>query len=233
MTLLRSLAVAICTLWVGLAAMAEDRPVVLELYTSQGCNACPPADNLLTQLSDRDDIIALALHVDYWDYIGWKDMFADPSHGLRQKEYAYRNGHRMVYTPQMIVGGEVSLEGERSLSLLELIAEQQAAAPMVALSISRSGDTLTINARPLQNVSKPVAIHLVRFNPEQTVQITRGENRGKTLTYSNIVTSWDTVDLWDGAEPISLKVDTPGDARIAVILQEEDLGPIHAAAQLK
>ena len=87
-------------------AIAQDQPVVVELFTSQGCSSCPPADALLHELAARDDVVALAMHVDYWDYIGWKDVFGNPAHSARQRAYAKAGNRRMVYTPQMIVNGE-------------------------------------------------------------------------------------------------------------------------------
>src|SRR6056297_1329329 len=86
-------------------ALADD-PVVVELFTSQGCSSCPPADAMLGELAERDDVIPLALHVDYWDYIGWADIFADPAYTRRQKGYAHATGQRMVYTPQMVIDGQ-------------------------------------------------------------------------------------------------------------------------------
>ena len=103
------------------AANAGDRPVVIELYTSQGCSSCPPADALLNELAGRDDVIALAMHVDYWDYIGWKDIFANPAHTVRQRAYANADGQRMIYTPQMIVGGKDHVVGYKPMHLAKLI----------------------------------------------------------------------------------------------------------------
>ena len=98
-------------------SLAEDAPVVVELFTSQGCSSCPPADELLREMSKRPDVIALAFHVDYWDYIGWKDEFAHPGFTKRQKAYAKAAGERMVYTPQMIVHGVVRVVGHEPEAL--------------------------------------------------------------------------------------------------------------------
>jgi hypothetical protein len=94
-----------CLIILSAPSLAQDRPVLVELFTSQGCSSCPPADALLHKLARRDDVVALALHVDYWDYIGWKDTFAKAAHSARQRAYAREAGRRMVYTPQMIING--------------------------------------------------------------------------------------------------------------------------------
>jgi len=95
-----------------------DGPVVVELFTSQGCSSCPPADKILGELAKRDDVIALSLHVDYWDYLGWKDDFASPAHTARQQGYATALGERMMFTPQMIIGGTDSVVGSRAMELI-------------------------------------------------------------------------------------------------------------------
>lgn len=119
------------------AAQAQRGPVVLELYTAQGCAACPPADEMLAALAPREDVIALALHVDYWDYIGWTDIFADPEYAERQKRYARRHGHSTIYTPQVVINGTDILEGFRVVQIMERIERHRAAAPRVALALSR------------------------------------------------------------------------------------------------
>ena len=100
---------------------ADDMPVVVELFTSQGCSSCPPADALLHELSKRDDVIPLALHVDYWDYIGWKDSFAQPAFTARQRGYAQASGRRAIYTPQMIIGGQFDVVGNRPMDVAAII----------------------------------------------------------------------------------------------------------------
>ncbi|MFV2038375.1 MAG: DUF1223 domain-containing protein, partial [Paracoccaceae bacterium] len=104
---------------------AQSNAVLVELYTSQGCSSCPPADELLKKLDKRDNVIALALHVDYWDYLGWKDEFANPEFTKRQKSYAYMAGVRTVYTPQMVIGGVAPVVGHQEMEVADLINEMK------------------------------------------------------------------------------------------------------------
>lgn len=131
------------------AAPGSDDPVVLELYTAQGCASCPPADDMMLQLAGRDDVIALSLHVDYWDYIGWADSFADPEYAQRQQRYARRYGHSTIYTPQVVINGTDIMEGFRVMQVMESIAAHQHQAPEVTLELALvAGGGLQITAAP-------------------------------------------------------------------------------------
>lgn len=137
----------------GLApAMAQaptGRPVVLELYTSQGCASCPPADEMMLELAAREDVIALALHVDYWDYIGWPDTFGRRLFTERQQAYARRHGHSTIYTPQVVVNGIELIEGFRTMQVMDSIAAHAQRPVEVALVLTRGeGGTLRIEATP-------------------------------------------------------------------------------------
>ena len=134
------------------------RTVLLELYTSQGCASCPPADEMLHSLAAREDVIALALHVDYWDYIGWPDTFASPQHTDRQQGYARRHGHSTIYTPQVILNGQEMIEGFRTDEVMDGIARNHARPPEVALTLTRTGNGgLEIRAEPAADV-QPLAM---------------------------------------------------------------------------
>ncbi len=224
------LAGALVSLGLTGSAAAGEGPVVVELYTSQGCSSCPPADALLTELSKRDDVLPLALHVDYWDYIGWPDDFADPAYTRRQKAYARAAGTRTVYTPQMVVGGRDHLIGTRAMELGELIEAHLSEPARVVLEVARGSARLTIRAEARGALPGTVVVQLVRFRPEQTVAIGRGENAGRTITYVNIVTDWQVIARWSGAAPLALTAEAPGPDRAAVILQQEGPGAILAAA---
>lgn len=218
----------------ALAAPAQaesELPVVVELYTSQGCSSCPTADAMLADLAGMDGVIALALHVDYWDYIGWPDSFASPLHSARQEAYARMAGERMVYTPQIIVGGQDRVIGGDAMAVLEKLHAHADATTPVDLSIARDGDRLRVTAPPL-TLSRPLEIQLVRYLPHEEVAIAGGENAGKTMDYHNIVTSWEVVGAWTGTDALDLEVPLEGEGRVAVLLQEPGPGAIRAAALL-
>ncbi|MEX3314948.1 DUF1223 domain-containing protein [Sulfitobacter sp. PS-8MA] len=214
-----------------------DRPVVVELFTSQGCSACPEADAMLAELAPRDDIIALALHVDYWDYIGWKDPFGDPAHAERQRAYAAVGGRRSVFTPELIVQGQTDIMGAKPMKLMEAIEQHAQTAPTVALEIARTGAALQIRAEPLGADVGPATVHLLRYSPEEQTKVTRGENAGRMMTHANIVHGWTVLGSWDGATPLALQAEAPGEAPVVVLIQEQEAGggpgPILAAARLR
>ncbi|MCB2104429.1 MAG: DUF1223 domain-containing protein, partial [Rhodobacteraceae bacterium] len=193
----------------------------------------PPADALLKSFAGRRDILPLALHVDYWDYIGWKDTFGDPAHAERQRAYARHAGARMVYTPQIIVGGMEHIVGVKP-GVLEKAIRMEAAAPdLVSLSLRPAGDKVEISARALGPIPDGTIVQLVRVRPSQTVDIGRGENAGRTFTYSHIVTDWTRIGLWNGEAPFTRKISAPGKDETVVIVQEPGPGRILAAAVLR
>lgn len=216
------------------ATTAPQRyPVVVELFTAQGCSACPPADALLARLADRKGVIPLALHVDYWDYIGWVDKFASPAFTARQKAYARAIGSRTIYTPQLIIGGEERIEGARPMDVAEFIQDHKRYTSPVDLTLSRKGDSVQIKASSARTFAKKVSLLLIRYRPAQTVAIRRGENAGRTITYRNIVTALHKIGSWDGATPISLHETAAGSEPVVVIVQKPGPGEIIAAAVVK
>ncbi|MFY0690978.1 MAG: DUF1223 domain-containing protein [Paracoccaceae bacterium] len=231
MRIFGSLAAAACLALFSAERGAADG-VVVELYTSQGCSSCPPADALLSQLAERDDVIALSLHVDYWDYLGWKDDLADPSYTERQRAYARHAGSTMIYTPQMIVGGRDMIVGTKAMVLADHIQRHNAAPKPVGVEMSRKGDRFEIRAQALGATPPEMKVQLVRYKRSETVEIQRGENAGKTITYHNVVTSWETIGGWDGAAPLALAAPAAGEAPAVVIVQDGTSGPILAAARL-
>ena len=212
-------------------AAAQNGPVVIELYTSQGCSSCPPADKMLHDLAKRDDVIALALHVDYWDYIGWADSFATPAFTARQHAYAHAANSATVYTPQMVIGGIDHVIGSRSMQVMDLLQAHSRKGNPVAVSLTRSGDRVQISAQP--GVQGQFVVQLVRYKPQETVEIRRGENAGRNLSYANIVTSWDVIERWDGRSALNLAANAAGEEAVAVIIQQASNGPIVGAAQLR
>jgi hypothetical protein len=217
---------------------AVSRPaVVVELFTSQGCSSCPPADALFAKIAKRDDVIALALHVDYWDYIGWKDVFADPRFTQRQRAYARAAGHRTIYTPQVIVGGADHIVGFKPIELVDLIMKHRddTTPNPVQLSAVRSDDTLSISMTPKGALPSAMRLQVVQYRPLEKVAIRMGENAGKTIDYANVVTSLTRVADWDGIEPMRVDVPMTTTDSVAVILQQDVdqvLGHIVAAVRI-
>lgn len=220
--------------WMALSGLAHagDRPVVVELFTSQGCSACPPADALLAQMADRDDVIPLALHIDYWDYIGWKDEFAKPAFTARQKGYAKAAKRRSVYTPQMVIDGQSDVVGHRAMQVVDLIAKHAAAPSRVDLTLTRDGSSVRIDAEATSWLG-PVDVHVVRYQPSQEVAIQLGENAGKSLTYTHIVSSWEVHAQWDGTGRYADSVQVSGPEPVVILLQEPRHGAILAASRLR
>lgn len=234
--MMRQVVGAACGLWLSMAvdAQAQSTPgVVVELYTSQGCSSCPPADDLLGKLAGQKGVIALALHVDYWDYIGWADTFADPKHTLRQRAYAHAAGDKMIYTPQMVISGQDRIVGSEPDKVAAAISRAAGGQGQVALKVERSGERLIIRATALGPVSGGTVVQLVRFIDGKTVAIERGENAGLSQAYHNIVTSWQPVGNWDGAAPLEMTVKAGGALPAVVIIQRKGFGEILAAAQIK
>ena len=207
-------------------------PVVVELFTSQGCSSCPPADKLMHDLAKRDDVIPLAMHVDYWDYIGWKDEFAVPGNAVRQRGYAALAGRKSVYTPQMIINGTTDIVGARPMELSKAIADHNAQTSPVTLSAQRAGDVVTIKASSTQP-GDDMLVQMVRYQPERTSRITRGENAGSTAVYANVTQDWEILQEWDGVTDLELEAQAPGDNPVVVIVQQGRYGAILAATQIR
>ena len=212
-------------------AMA-DAPVVVELFTSQGCNSCPPADRLLGELADRDDVLPLSFHVTYWDRLGWPDTFGLEDSTRRQQLYAEWLGQRLVYTPQMVIGGRIDAVGSarsRVLGAIELLKEH--AAPGPALTVTE--DRLLVG--PGDEVD--AAIWLIAFDDRHDVAIDRGENRGRTLRYHHVVRELTCLGYWQGR---AMELEVPlgeliaaGCDGAAILLQRQSDGVILGAARVR
>lgn len=214
----------------GTPVAAGENLVVVELFTSQGCSSCPPADGIFGEIAQRDDVLALALHVDYWDYIGWKDEFADPAFTARQKAYAYAHAKSSIYTPQMIVGGQDVLVGLKPMTLADLIQDHGAKPAQVDLTARRDGNRIDVEVTDAAR-HVPMLIELVTYIPKRTVSITRGENAGRTLDYHNIVATWTRLGEWSGEGTFRATVTVDSDNSVAVLVQEKGPGAIVAAAR--
>ncbi len=213
---------------------AQPAPVVVELFTSQGCTSCPPADALLSELAEQPGVIALALHVDYWDYLGWQDSFASPAFSARQKAYALVFGKRSIFTPQAVIQGREPMVGHDAALIRSRIAAHQAETPPVELTLGLEEDVLSIGLLPVGGPVGAVDVFLVRFTPSSEVSIEAGGNAGQRILYTNIVESWDTVASWDGREAVefTVEIDGLGGADGAVIVQRGRVGPVVSAALL-
>lgn len=217
----------------GVARAESEQGVVVELYTSQGCSSCPPADELMGQLADMPGVIGLALHVDYWDYIGWSDTFANPRFTARQKAYAQAAGDRMIYTPQIIVDGGKRVEGNRPGEVAQAIAASGKQAGSVDLDLSRKNGQLVIHAESAGAIPAGTSVQLVRYKDQAQVEIGRGENAGLTMQYHNIVTSWQRIGEWSGNGALEMTAPVSGGDGVVVIIQNAGPANILAAARLK
>lgn len=205
------------------------RLVVVELYQSQGCSSCPPANELLNRLADRPDILPLSFAVTYWDSLGWKDTFAKEEYTRRQYDFARANAHSVVATPQFVVEGQSIISGSDQEALTAAIRQAQPASYVPVIS-HRAGSISIGSGRP----TSPATVWLVRYDPrERLVSIGRGENGGRTLPHRNIVTGLRALGAWTG-KPITFPEPSYVDAqqRSAILLQLGSGGPIAAAQRL-
>ena len=215
------------------ASAGAPNPTVVELFTSQGCSSCPPADALLGELVGRPDILALSLPVDYWDYIGWKDTYASAANTERQRSYARSMHHRSIYTPEMVIGGMYDVVGSDKTKVTSTLGSVQSARPtQVAVGVRTAADTVTVTVDE-GKAAHQATVWLVRYDPEHTVSIRAGENDGRHVTYHNVVRIMKPIGTWDGRK-IDLVLQRkeldkmPGD-RSAVIVQYGETGPIVGA----
>jgi hypothetical protein len=218
---------------------ARHMPVVVELFTSQGCSSCVAADAYFAELAKRPDVIALAFHVDYWNYIGWTDPFAKPWASARQRDYRESLKTRFVYTPQMVVDGTAQTVGSDEAecdALIRAAAAKPATGPLLDLHWRADGALIVdVGAGP-SPTGEPATLWLIGYDTEHTTQVLRGENQGRTLADYHPVRSYQRLGKWAGwsAEFIvpAAKVKTLGNGGIAVLLQDNGTGPILSAAQI-
>jgi hypothetical protein len=224
-------AAAICAASIAPPPAAAEVPrAVIELFTSQGCSSCPAADKLLGELSRDPSLVTLSLPVDYWDYLGWKDTLALHGHTNRERAYADTRGDREVYTPQVVVNGIVHVLGSDKAAIEQAIEQtRQSAAPLtlpVTIAVADGKVSVTISAA--NGEQRSAQVWLCPITGQAQVAIERGENRGHTLAYTNVVRRWVKLGDWNGkAETFSLPMAELADAdfllrdidRVAVIVQ--------------
>jgi hypothetical protein len=204
----RSLALALASVLTltlaGSLARAQDanvRPLVIEMFTSQGCSSCPPADRLINQMARKPGVFALSLPVDYWDYIGWKDTLALPAHSNRQRQYARARGDSNVYTPQAVIDGIAHVVGSDPGAILRMAEEcyGKEGALLVAINAKAQGAGLRVELGAGTGEGPHAAIlWLVRVASKSKVLIGRGENSGKTVEYSNVSRGFMRIGEWSG-----------------------------------
>jgi len=208
------------------SAGAETRPTVVELFTSQGCSSCPPADALLGEIAKRPDVIALGFHIDYWDGLGWKDPFSTPQSTARQRAYARQFG-TPIYTPQLVVDGAREMVGSRRD---EVIAALREASPAAVAPVTFAADRRSVTIAPAA-AGKAGQVLLVRFVQKRTTPIGAGENARRTLEDTNGVEALSTLGEWQGT-PATFPLDPPAAGEgVAVLVQAPD-GLILGAAVL-
>ena len=224
----------------GLPGEQEPAPVraVIELYTSQGCSSCPPADALLKKYAQDPSIIALSFPVDYWDYLGWKDTFASPRNSDRQRSYAKTRGDGAIYTPQAVVNGVAHANGSSKSEIEGAIDATSKAASLQKVPIrfwqERNTMNIAVGAALSASDVREATVWLGVVQTAGTVDIKRGENSGQSLVYTNVVREFTPIGLWKGQ---ALKIQIPRGAvmlaetqKSVVLIQEGRSGPIVGAA---
>jgi hypothetical protein len=210
----------------GTTIAAEHRsPTVVELFTSQGCSSCPPANANLIKISDRADVLALSFSVTYWDYLGWKDTYGKPEFTQRQVDYEPALRQPGPYTPQMVVNGSTTAVGNDLSEVESLIS---AARPHIGPALTLNGDRIEIG--PGAKAGDNADVWLVRYDPNlEAVPIARGENSGATLQHTHVVHRLDRLGTWDGTK---ISFSLPGHQaglKTAVLVQAKDGGAILSA----
>jgi hypothetical protein len=214
------------------AAAAEPRPAVVELYTSEGCSSCPPAEAYIGELAQRRGVLALSFHVDYWDSLGWPDPYALTEAVSRQRGYAKVLGNASVYTPQVVIDGHGDFVGSDRKAIERTLASARVA--VVPIELGASDGTVTIGLAQQDGVATSEVV-LVAYQHQVLSKILRGENAGRTLSQFNVVRSFRTLGRWNGdARRFRVDIDTlpPGATDVAVLVQPLGLAPILGAATL-
>lgn len=219
----------------GAAENVKRPKAVVELFTSQGCGFCPPADALLADLARSGDVVALAYHVDYWDYLGWRDTMASPENTARQQEYSRAFGTRSVFTPQAVVNGREQMNGAKRGKIEGAIRRMAGAAEGMGVDVSLSyeGGAMVIEVGDADRPVHAAQIVVVYFEPAVPVKIERGKNAGRELTYWNAVAGFHSAGMWNGRRTrIELpknEVARKGAGGCAVLVQEMGEGDLPGA----
>jgi hypothetical protein len=201
---------------------------VLELFSSQSCGACPAATKLLEELAAQPGVLALNWGVDYWDHLGWKDTLAKPEFSRRQRHYNQQHGKPGIFTPQMIIGGQIDVVGSNRPDVEAALSRPETKAQRIDLALTENSVEFTL---PESQLISRGNVTLVHFKTKVDVSVTAGENKGKTLHYPHAVTDMRTIGLWDGsARQFTISRDQLCDEGNALLIQNEDGGAILFAA---
>jgi hypothetical protein len=216
-------------------SQAAASPVLVELFTSQGCSSCPPADKLAAELKDQPGVTIVSFNVDYWDYLGWKDTLAKPEFTKRQMDYAHARGDNDVYTPQMIFNGDGHAVGSNKGAVTNAISHAQAGVPGIDMHVQLIGNSLVVDL-PQGKADGEATLWLMAIAPSITVKIERGENSGTSVSYHNVVRNLVKAGSWNGeaAKFTLAKADImmPECKSCIAVLQEGNLGRMLAMAKL-
>jgi hypothetical protein len=212
-------------------ALARPPPVVVELFTAQGCASCDAADGLIAKLADQTGVVGLTFAVDYWDYLGWKDTFAQPEFADRQRAYARRLGLQDVYTPQVVVGGAAQVSGDDASAVADLTAKaRRAAPPAPRIEFGHAGRIAVGVGRAPRGGAE---VWLIRYEPHpKPVEVKAGDNRGAKITEANVVRQAVRLGRWTGRAKVykTPPADEAG-LKALVLVQEADGGPILGARE--
>jgi hypothetical protein len=218
------------------AAQAMTRPVVVELFTSQGCSACPPADEFMHELKTMTGVIAISLHIDYWDYLGWRDTLGDKVYSKRQYDYARWRGDGNVYTPQMIVNGVDYFVGSNRPVVRTAIqrAKAEPSSMWIPVTLTEKDREFVVTVEDAREKALKATLWLMAIMPSIAVKISRGENAGRTIVYINVVRNVVPAGIWHGAAfdftiPMEDLLTQGGKACVA-LLQAGSVGPVIGAA---
>jgi hypothetical protein len=224
-------AALICTASLTPSALLAGEPrAVIELFTSQGCSSCPPADKLMGELARDPSLVTMSLPVDYWDYLGWKDTLALHGHSNRERAYANTRGDREVYTPQAVINGIDPVVGSDKTAIEDAIAKtRSSAAPLtLPVTLTVAAGKVTVHVPAAEGESRNAEVWLCPITGKAQVTVDRGENRGHTLDYYNVVRRWVKLGDWSGkAETFNVPVASLPDAtysladidRVTVLVQ--------------
>jgi hypothetical protein len=230
----RALSLALAAPFIIRPATAATSQVVVELFTSQGCSSCPPADKLAAELKNQPGVTVMSLNVDYWDYLGWRDTLAKPEYTTRQMDYAHSRGDQDVYTPQMIINGEAHAVGSNQAVVEKAIELARRKAPSMSLQLRATENELIVDV-PKGEAGSEATLWLMAIAPAVTVKIERGENSGTSVTYHNVVRQLVPAGMWDGSAT-TLKLPRKGiitadSTSCVALLQKGKVGPVLGMAQ--